>query len=300
MANLLNPDQLSGALDLEVSSVLGSTLTTFCIGGKLNLIEINSNEELRRIITFLFQHDQKFRVMGAGSNLLIPDAGLDEWVLKLGKGFRNFSRRSSSIFEIGGNYPLMTLARELSQEGLSGLEFAAGIPGSLGGAVWMNAGAHRGEIGTLIEEIHGITESGQEFVFLKKDLELSYRKTNLPKGIIVTAAVIRLVPGDKEKTSAHMRECLAYRKATQPLQLPSAGSVFRNPEEQNPAGSILDKAGVKGLSVGGAQVSELHANWIVNSGRQAKAKDVQDLIAQCQERVFKQFQLQLIPEIVIW
>ncbi len=297
----MDPKDFARATGLQLKSTSGKLLTTFCIGGEIaKLIEVNSIDQLRNLVRFLFQHDLQFKILGAGSNLLIPDRGVDAFVIKLGKGFRTFERVSSSIFEVGGSYPLMTLARELSNEGLSGLEFAAGIPASFGGAIRMNSGAHGAEISSLIQSINCVLCSGEEIRFEAADLQFSYRNSSFPEDAIVTSAVIRLSAGDRQKTSSTMKNCLEYRKATQPLQLPSAGSVFKNPASDLPAGRVLEECGVKGYVVGGAKVSEQHANWIVNESRMATASDVLKVIGHCQQIAREKKNLELHPEIVCW
>lgn len=280
---------------------LGKQLTTLAIGGPLgNFIEPQNKDELQKALTFLSREGQCCRVFGSGSNALIPDSGLPDWTIRLGKGFRLLGDLSDGRFEIGGSVSLMWLSRELSDRGYAGLEFAGGIPASLGGAVKMNAGAHGGELGTVLESIVCLEEDGTERTFSKQELGFGYRRSRLPAGAVVISAVIQLIPGDAVEISARRREYLEMRKRTQPLQLPSAGSIFKNPVGAPAAGALIEQSGLRGRRIGGAQISELHGNWIVNPQRRASDKDVLDLIALCQAEVSQRFGVQLEPEILIW
>jgi len=194
----------------------------------------------------------------------------------------------------------MSVARKLSGEGLAGLEFAAGIPASVGGAVWMNAGAHGAEIGERVVRVRGVLADGQVYEWSRNELPWSYRSSGLPTGSIVTAVEVRLTAGERDRIAKLCADNLAHRRATQPLSLPSAGSVFKNPAPTTPAGLLLERAGVKGLWSGGAQVSELHANWIVNPEKKARAADVRNLIAECMKRAEENSGVRLQPEVRMW
>lgn len=294
----------------ELSKIVGVSVredypsrreTTFMVGGAFqHFLEIDSPEALPPTIKLLASNQQSYKILGAGSNLLVPDEGVQGWVLRLGRTFRYYKALADSHFEVGGAMPLMQLSKELSQSGFSGLEYAAGIPASFGGAVWMNAGAHGGETGSVIEKIYFIDSQGNEEVVNKSQLDFSYRHTNLPNGIFIHKVEIKLVPGDVGRIMQLREKNLEYRKATQPLSKPCAGSVFRNPSKEQPAGMLIEKSGLKGRQIGGAKVSELHANWIINEQRQASAEDVLALIKTCQESVKSQFGLELRPEVVCW
>ena len=171
---------------------------------------------------------QSYRVIGAGSNLLIADSGFSDWVIKLDRGFRCYSPVSgqAACFDVSGAMPLMTLSRELSDQGYSGLEFAGGIPAVLGGAITMNAGAHGGEMSDIVSEVEILTVDGTKEHLFPKDCGFQYRYCNLPQGSVVVAARIKLSESDPQKTKELRFKNLEYRKATQPLSLPSSGSVF--------------------------------------------------------------------------
>jgi len=279
--------------------VLGARHTTFAIGGPIQvLIEPDSEEEMKKALQFLSRYKQRFNVLGAGSNLLMPDAGVSGWVIRAGKGLRYCHETGRGEFAVGAAMSLMTLSRNLSVAGLSGLEFAGGIPASLGGAVRMNAGAHGGQMADCIEEVTIINSSGEVIRLQAPELEFSYRSSSLPPDAVVIEARISLKQSDPEKAAALRAVHLAERKKRQPLTSPSGGSVFKNPSKEQSAGALLEGAGLKGCCIGGAKVSDLHANWIINDKRTACFADVKNLITYCQERVLKESGVKLECELV--
>ena len=282
-------------------NVLGSTLTTFAIGGAIRAVVTVENErELSLVLTLLSKEGQNYRLLGNGSNVLFGDDPLPLWILKLGGGFRTIGTASCGELDVGGAVPLMSFARRVSEEGLSGLEFAAGIPATLGGAVFMNAGAHGSEICSRIVEVRGVLGDGVCVVWQRDELPWRYRHSGVPLGAAVTSVRLKLVEGDKAVISAACAHNLAERRARQPLSLPSAGSVFKNPSSEKPAGMLLEQLGLKGRSIGGAAISELHANWIVNPKREATAQDVVALIEACKERALTESGIALEPEVRLW
>ncbi len=280
--------------------VPGSSLSTFAIGGDVRaVVSIESVGELSAVVSLLAKEGQDYRVIGNGSNVLFGDGPLSIWLLKLGSGLRRTEVREGSELEVFGAVPLMSFARKVSSEGLSGLEFAAGIPATIGGAAFMNAGAHGAEICDRIVEVRGILRDGTAAVWRKHDLPWAYRRSGLPTGAVVSSVVLSLVMGDKARISEACAHNLAERRARQPLALPSAGSVFKNPSAERPAGMLLEELGMKGFSVGGAMVSDLHANWIVNPRREATAHDVVTVIEACQGRA-RTAGVELEPEVRLW
>ncbi len=282
----------------------GRDLSTLAIGGTLNLV-INAETvgDVGKSFMALKQCGLSCRIIGAGSNILIPDEGLAEPVLMSGRNFRYVKDLGQGRFEVGSTTSLMSLARELSNAGFSGLEFAGGIPASIGGAVFMNAGAHGSEMAQVLEAVQLVTQSGDYLELSRSELEFSYRHCNLPKDCFVTAAIIKLTPGDSEKISRLRSEYLAERKLRQPLTMPSAGSVFKNPDkvpgaEARSAGWLIEQCGLKGFTLGGARISNLHANWIVNYSKIAMASEVRELIQIAQKAVQEKFQITLQPEII--
>lgn len=281
--------------------VSASSLTTFSAGGEVRaVVTVENVQELQQLVAQFARERQPFRVIGNGSNVLVSDAGLSEWIVRLGGGFRAIETVGSGEFDVLGSVGLMTLARKLSDDGFSGLEFAAGIPASLGGAVFMNAGAHGAELAERIVSVQAVMPDGSFQVWSRDELPWSYRSSGIPSGAVVTSARLRLVPGDRSEISSRCRKNLEHRRATQPLSQPSAGSVFRNPSAEHPAGLLLERAGLKGERCGGAVVSELHANWIVNPERAASAADIRTLMQRCRDRARQSTGVVLEPEVKLW
>lgn len=281
------------------SGLSGMNATTFAIGGPFAcLLEPNTEAELQGVVRFLTSSGTGWRVLGAGSNALLPSAGVEGPVLRLGRGFRTTDKLSEGQFRVGASVSLMTLSRELSEAGLSGLEFAGGIPGSIGGAVAMNAGAHGSEMSSIVRSVSVVLSDGCVEELSTQSLGFAYRTSQLPNDSVVTSCVIELKAADQTHTRAARATFLEERKSRQPLQLPSAGSIFRNPPG-TAAGAVLERAGMKGRRVGGAEISTLHANWIVNPGRTATDLDVKELVAICQREAEKQGVI-LEPELIIW
>lgn len=292
-------EKFSGSKILH--DICGENVTTMSVGGRFSFfVEPNSEEELIKVVSFLKANDQGFRILGAGSNLVISDAGINDWVIRLGKSFRYFNRINADTVEVGGAMPLMMLSKNLSEDGLSGLEFAAGIPALVGGAVRMNAGAHGGEFGNLVEQVQFVDQTGKLDILDRASLEWRYRHCSLPDNSIVTRVTLKLAEGKTEEILLERRNCLAERKARQPLAFPSSGSVFRNPGSDKFAGSLIEAVGLKGHAIGEAKISEMHANWIVNPNKRARAKEVKRLVNLAKDTVFKHFEIELIPEIIFW
>lgn len=279
-------------------SVPAKTMTTYAVGGDIDaVVTVESVEELQKVLAVLHNDNQPTTVFGFGSNLLVSDVGLRGWVIRLGSRFRVINRLANDEVELGGAASMMSISRKLSDEGLSGLEFGAGIPGSIGGAAFMNAGAHGGEIGSRITQVSAVMPDGTIAQWNGQELPWAYRSSGLTSGCIITSIRLKLVSGDRSVISKKCLDNLSYRKVTQPLALPSAGSVFRNPSPAQPAGLILEQAGVKGLRIGGAVVSTLHANWIVNPEKSATAADILALITLCSSRVREHSGIELEPEV---
>ena len=300
-----NPDLLPRVSEIVSGRIReyvpASTLTTIAIGGPLRaLVAVETIEELAAVRALLTSENQTSNVLGFGSNLLVSDLGVDSWIIKLGSSFKVIDGIGPEILRISGAASLMTVARKVSDEGLSGLEFAAGIPASIGGAVFMNAGAHGSEICERVVSVRGVLSDGQIVEWSRNELPWCYRFSGLPSGAAVTSVVLKLVMGDRQDISKSCADNLAHRRRTQPLALPSAGSVFKNPRPEAPAGRLIEAAGLKGSNVGGARVSDLHANWIVNPAKNASAKDVRELMFQCIYRVKATSGITLQPEVRQW
>lgn len=270
--------------------------TTWKIGGPAEVMVIPQNvEDVIKALRIAGQWDMNITVIGNGSNLLVADAGIKGMVLKLAGGLNNWQINANNIIA-GAGCLLPVLARRSVGQNLAGLEFAAGIPASLGGALVMNAGAHGSDIGSLIEEVSVCDLSGAVYRFKRAECGFDYRTSRFQKeNFIILSAVLGLQPGDKTAGEERISVNLAKRRQGQPLDYPNAGSVFRN-MPQAPAGKLIDSAGAKGLRVGDAMVSEKHANFIVNLGN-ATAADMLSLIQRIQSMVFDKYQVVLHPEV---
>jgi UDP-N-acetylmuramate dehydrogenase len=280
--------------------VAGARYTTFAIGGPLQfLVEPCDIDALARLRARLHAEGVPSRMLGAGSNVVIPDEGLAGVVIRLGEGFRLLKDLSEGVFSVGASFSVMRLSRDLSQAGFAGLEFAGGIPASFGGAVFMNAGAHGGEFGDVVERVSVVHRDGTTETIERGSLSMTYRRGDVPVEAIVVAGEVRLTASDKDRVAERRAAFLTHRKATQPLHLPSAGSVFRNPPNQY-AGELIEATGLKGSTVGGAQVSLLHGNWIVNPERRATAADVRSIIDMTVDRVREAHGVELEPEVRLW
>jgi len=271
--------------------------TTWKIGGPADLlIEIPDPQTFSNAIMILQDSEVPWRILGKGSNTLVGDRGIRGAVLKLGPWFESVEIEGRRI-EVGSAYSFIKLAILAGKNGLSGLEWAGGIPGSVGGAICMNAGAHGADVASNLESAEVIFADG-EFANLNcSDFGFSYRHSILQERPgLVTKAVFRLDPGDPKEITDKMNNLRSYRLETQPLQQPCAGSVFRNPEGDF-AARLIEAAGLKGLKHGGAEISSLHANFIVNTG-DAKASDVVWLMSEAQRVVKEKFGVDLIPEVM--
>lgn len=274
-----------------------SKYTTFRIGGNASVMLTPLNDgQLALIIKECKKENIKPFILGNGSNMLICDAGLKTVVV-------NMCRPEPEIKLVNGDTIVcdagMTMSKVCNfalENGLTGLEFAFGIPGSAGGAAYMNAGAYGGEMKDVLVECRHIDPDGN-FGSLKGDeLGLAYRTSAYERnGFIITKLVMKLKKGDKSEIKARMQELLQRRKDKQPLEFPSAGSTFKRPVGYF-AGGLIEECGLKGFSVGGAQVSEKHAGFIINKGG-ATAQDVLDLIKYVQDRVYEEKGVHLEPEV---
>lgn len=273
--------------------------TTIKIGGPAELFVIPSTIDMAQAaIKLAKEANVKWRTIGRGSNLLVADNGIDGLVLKLGSGLDDIVI-NGELVSVGAGYSLVSLATNLSRQGLSGLEFACGIPGSVGGAVYMNAGAHGSDISKLLVKAHVLFEDGTLQWFSNEEMKFAYRTSILQqerKGIILEA-VFRLTQSNKDKVMEDVNHYKQYRKSTQPWNMPCAGSIFRNPLPAY-AGQLIEDAELKGHQIGGAKISELHGNFIVNVGN-ATALDVLALIQHAKDTVAEKFGIFLETEVEI-
>ncbi len=272
--------------------------TTWRIGGPAEVLVMPENQDdVIKALKIAADRAKTVTVIGNGSNLLVADCGIEGIVLKLAGGMANCRIRNQHLIAESGCL-LPGLARQTVESCFSGLEFAAGIPASLGGALVMNAGAHGGELGAIVEEVQACNFIGEKIGFSREDCGFGYRTSIFQQGgYIILGATLKLNRGNKESSLEMIKNNLEKRRQSQPLEYPNSGSVFRN-VPGFPAGKLIDEAGAKGLRIGGAMVSEKHANFIINTG-EATAADVLALIDRVKEMVFDKFQIQLHPEIRI-
>lgn len=264
--------------------------TSFRVGGEVDYLAFPADrQDLKRILSWATERHLAYFILGSGTNLLVRDGGIRGVGISLARGFcglREIERNSggSRIWAEAGA-SLQSLVQFTMDERLGGLEWAAGIPGSVGGALRMNAGAFQGEMKDHLVSLEVMNGHGRSLQIEREALSFSYRSLDLSPKAVILGGVFRLPLGDGTAIRAQIEEFLQRRKARQPLDLPSAGSVFKN-TRQGPAGRLIEEAGLKGLAIGDAQVSEKHANFIVNRG-QARAKDILALIDQVREKVFQ-------------
>lgn len=271
--------------------------TTFRVGGEAEcFITIQSEEELGKLIPYLNQIEQDYFILGNGSNLLVGDKGYRGIVIKLGEGMNRITVEGDHIYVQAGALLSRTAAVARDAE-LSGMEFAAGIPGSIGGGVVMNAGAYDGEMKQITESVKVMDQEGRILVLDNDTMEFGYRTSIIKnRPFIVLEVVLRMRPGKKDDIQAKMDELMAKRRSRQPLNYPSAGSTFKRPEGYF-AGKLIMDAGMRGYRIGDAQVSDKHCGFIVNIGN-ASAADVREVIEEVQEKVKERFHVRLEPEVI--
>ena len=269
--------------------------TSFRIGGPADAyVEPADVEALRQLMALTFAHEIPVFVMG-GTNLLVRDGGIEGIVVRLVKLDRIEEPEAGVLYAEGGVL-MPRLLKFAMQKGLTGLEFAAGIPGTVAGCVVMNAGTRFGEMKQVVRKIRLVTTRGEILDVPGEEAGYSYRRSRLPEGIVV-GTWLGLEPGSKAKIVASVKQSLRRRKATQPIEMPNAGCIFKNPEGDS-AGRLIEAAGLKGAHIGDAQVSTKHANFIVNKGN-AKAGDAQALIRLVADTVTQKFGTTLDLEVQI-
>lgn len=270
--------------------------TTFKIGGPADLFaEPQNKEELLSLFRLCKEYKVPFTIIGAGSNLLVSDSGIAGVVCRLAGDFDSVSISGTTV-SAGAAISLAKLSKAAQKEGLSGLEFASGIPGTLGGAVYMNAGAYDGEMKDVVTETEYMDENGEIHLVSGGEHEFSYRHSVFSgKNAVILSVKMKLTPKDPAEILEKMRDLNARRKEKQPLDKPSAGSTFKRPEGYF-AAKLIEDAGLKGFSVGDACVSEKHAGFVVNNGS-ATAEDILALMRAVQDKVKAEFGVTLEPEV---
>ncbi len=283
--------------------------TTFRVGGPAeSLYEAKDAESLRRVIAFLNTEDIPYLVVGRGSNLLVKDEGLEGVVILLRGPLADMSKEKSDpsvsnlrahdmTVQAGAGLPIVDLLIHCRDSGYGGLEFLAGIPGTVGGAVAMNAGAFGKEIGGRVKEIDVITAGGDVVTKNRSQLKFSYRALHIKKKSVIIGTCLKVDREGGKTVANKIAGYLKRRKESQPIEYPSAGSAFKNPPNDY-AGRLIEHAGLKGKKIGGAMISEKHANYIINTGG-ATAKDILKLLSLTQEKVRKKTGVKLEPEIKV-
>lgn len=285
-----------GAGHLRLSEPLAKH-SSFKIGGPADAMAfVHDEQELLACLRFAREHQVPVTLLAGGTNVLVKDGGIRGLVVTLEGSFKEHSI-NGTMLRAGAGMNLALLSRKASLAGLKGLEWAVGIPGSLGGGLVMNAGAHGGEMKDVVTRVGGI-ENGEIKTWGAQDCGFEYRNSRFKhSGIVLLWAEMKLTEAPVEELKAAMDHALDSRKATQPLELPNAGCVFKNPEGQS-AGRLIDQAGLKGTKLGGAQISEKHANFVVNVGG-ARAGDVLGLMEQARAAVKAKFGVELKNEVLV-
>lgn len=272
--------------------------TSFHIGGPAELMaQPQSEAELQSLLLKAAEAAVPVTLVGNGSNLLVRDKGIRGLVIKLGSMLRDI-KVSGNVLTFGSGVSLAQASKKAAELGLSGMEFAVGIPGSIGGAVYMNAGAYDGEMSKVVKSVRVMDAAGEVSELSAGELDFGYRHSALQgSSKIVTSVTVELAAGDKQAIAEKMADFSNRRITKQPLELPSAGSMFKRPPGYF-AGTLIDQTGLKGYTVGGAQVSTKHAGFVVNIG-DATAADVLQLISDVQAKVFAAHGVHLEPEVLV-
>ncbi len=271
--------------------------TTFRIGGPADcFVQLENKEQMIQVQRYLRQVGMPFFILGNGSNLLVSDKGYRGIVLQIGQRMSRITVAGSIITAQAGA-SMSQIARAALEHGLTGLEFASGIPGTIGGGVVMNAGAYDGELSGIVTQVNVVNGEGEYMELENESMEFGYRTSIIRNNsFTVTEVIMKLEKGDREQIKAKMEDLAAKRREKQPLEYPSAGSTFKRPRG-NFAGKLIMDAGLRGFQIGGAKVSEKHCGFIINTGN-ATAEDVRDVISEVQERVKEMFHVDLEPEIL--
>jgi len=272
--------------------------TTFRVGGKAEAVcFVDDIGSLERLLAYARETGTPYLVLGRGSNLLVKDSGVKGLVIILRGKLALFERSAerNDMFSAGAGLHLTELVTACREKGLAGLEFLAGIPGTVGGAVAMNAGAWGKETGEAVREVEMILPSGERIVEVRSNLIFSYRRFVMPEGAVIVKAGFHFVLESPDAVAGRVSQSLQLRRTSQPLEHPSAGSVFKNPPGDH-AGRLIEEAGLKGFRIGGAMISPKHANFIVNTGG-ATAADVLALVELARQKVKEGTGVDLEPEI---
>ena len=272
--------------------------TTFRVGGPAEVfVTVENKEQLEKIIKYLNLVERPYFILGNGSNLLVGDKGYRGVIIRLGGEF-NTLKTEGTLLTAGASVLLSAAAREAMENGLTGMEFASGIPGSIGGGVKMNAGAYDGEMRQIVESVQVMYKDGSILDLDNETMEFGYRNSVIKnRPYVVLQVSLRLQPGNREEILARMNDLAARRKEKQPLEFASAGSTFKRPEGYF-AGKLIMDSGLRGARIGGAQISEKHCGFVINDGT-ATAADIAELIQEVSETVKEKFGVTLEPEVIL-
>lgn len=288
-------DEILGSENVKENEPMKNHIS-FKVGGNARYyLTPHSVDELIQLIAVIREKKEPYYILGNGSNLLVPDEGYQGTIICIGKNLSEITVSDHTITAQAGAM-LSSIAAKAYEHSLAGFEFASGIPGTLGGAVTMNAGAYGGEMKDVLTKVTALEKSGQVRVLSRDELQLGYRTSIIPKEeLIVLEAQIELEDGNPEEIRDKMRNFNGRRREKQPLEYPSAGSTFKRPEGYF-AGKLIQDAGLKGYQVGGAQVSEKHSGFVINTG-DATTRDILTLIHDVQEKVYEKFGVTLEMEV---
>ena len=288
----------SGLEDAVAENVPLSPYTWYKIGGPARwFVRPRSAEELGEAAKRCVENEIPIYVLGLGANLLVSDEGVDGAVFRLGSDAFKQVRFDNNLAHVGAGVDMQKLIQRTVRQGVSGIECLAGIPGTIGGGVRMNAGGKFGDIGAVVTKVDVMDAAGHRFERFKDDLVFDYRSTNITATFIL-GATLELDEDDPERILKRTKEIWMYKKNSQPLNTKNAGCVFKNPRGLS-AGALIDQTGLKGLRIGGAEISHKHANFII-SHPGCRAADVLELTRTIQSKVFEKFQVQLEPEVKVW
>jgi UDP-N-acetylmuramate dehydrogenase len=288
---------LSG-VKLKIAEPL-ARYTSMKIGGPADyFIEVVNEAALAALLRVLDRFHLDFHLLGNGSNVLISDRGVRGAVIRLAGEFKAVEWRDADDrveVRVGAAYAVTQLVREAARRGYGGLEFAEGIPGTVGGALYMNAGAYGSEFEKIVDQVEAMTHDGKSLHFAREQMTFSYRDSHLPAGTVVTRVTMHLERAEAARVGSKVRELTSRRKDSQPSGFPNSGSMFRNPSGDY-AGRLIEAAGLKGKRIGQSQISERHANFFINLGG-AKAREVRQLMDLARAEVRRQFGVELVPEV---
>ena len=271
--------------------------TTYKVGGPARIyLAVKDIESLVKTIKYCRKHRIKYMIIGRGSNLLFSDKEYEGIIISLNENF-NKVKINGSIIKAQAGVSMISLAYQAAKIGLSGFEFMGGIPGSIGGGIFMNAGAYKYDIASVVKSVTLLNEKSEVVTYNKEQMKFSYRHSICQDNhkLIILEAEFELTAKDPNEIKAVLDKRKERRMTTQPWNMPSAGSVFRNPENKA-AWQYIDECGLRGYEIGGAQVSPKHSNFIVNNGY-ASAKDIYDLIMLVQQKVYEKFNIELKREV---